>query len=146
MSRNNWFFAWPRMKCISMPVTEQVTTSFVLRNWWITMHYHWYASDQHISLKLWSFEISFSHYECGPPRLKFGPFHIKIRSKHPFGEVPEKFGFFKNPTPWKDCFVWQADLRILTIHYAPEWAHKARDHWEKVRQEYVKPPPITYSI
>lgn len=139
------FFAWPNAKCLSIPVTEQVTTSFVLRRWWITISYHWYRSDQFMCLTLGNFRMSFSHSECAPPRLFIGPLHITIRTGRRFGEkIGEKFEFWKNPKPWEDCLVWKADLRVLTVYYTPKWAREARDHWEKVRREWIKPAPIAY--
>lgn len=100
------------------------------------MSYHWYKSDQHISLKLGGLKISFSNSETASPEFTFGPIYIKILNGRHFSEFGEKFEFWRNPTPWKDCLVWRAELRVLTVCYTPEWARKAHDHWEKARREW----------
>lgn len=138
----NGGFVWPRMKCLSIPITEQVSASFVLRSWWVVATYHWYPSDQHICLRLWDFEISFSNSEHDSPHFTFGPLHIKVLNGLPFCEFGEKFEFRKSPTPWKDCFVWEANLRVMEIYYRPAWTLKARDYWEEMRRKYIKKPDV----
>ena len=134
----NWFFTWPDAKCLSIPITKQVSAGFPLRGWWITS----FASDGHMSLNLGRFKISLScHENDKDARFRIGDsISIDIRVKR---SLRKRFWFWKAQKPWETGIVWKLGFRVLTVSYHPKWAQDAHKFWWEMCCKYIeKPGPI----
>ena len=89
------FFMWPKTKYISVPTGERMTTSVIMRHYWIKLS--WGETQKMLMVR--------------PLAISWVP-GVGIKFK-------------RCATPWIEEYTWELDFLVIHIRCSPLWVHEA---------------------